>query len=128
MFDSQTLSTASSVTVFGPWIQRGGDYGAHTLDVTALSGTSAELVVRVFHKNLDEAGDGGDVDTSTKITINSGTSQRITVTWPVQTVTGSLLGYKQLVRYKYTFTSSGAGSVSFRMLDTIWFDNAKGYA
>ena len=69
MIDAQTLVTTapsggSSVTMFSPWFQRGGDVATFTAEVAAIAGTStgATLTVRAFHKNADETGDGTDVD------------------------------------------------------------------
>ncbi|MBK8097557.1 MAG: hypothetical protein IPK26_10635 [Planctomycetes bacterium] len=54
MIDAQTLVTtgagASSVILFSPWFQRGGDYATFTAEAVALAGTGAKLTVRAFHK------------------------------------------------------------------------------
>lgn len=131
MIDAQTLvttagaSTPSSVTLFSPWFQRGGDFATFTAEVVAIAGTTAALTVRAFHKNADEAGDGEDVDTSTKIELTTAT--RLGATWPVQS-SSTKKGFKQLVRYQFSLSATGGTAyATFRMLSPIWFDNVKAW-
>ena len=132
MIDAQTLVTTapsggSSVTMFSPWFQRGGDFATFTAEVAAIAGTStgATLTVRAFHKNADETGDGTDVDTSTKIELTTAT--RLAATWPVQS-SSTVKGFKQLVRYQFSLSATGGTAyATFRMLSPIWFDNVKAW-
>ncbi|MBK8101708.1 MAG: hypothetical protein IPK26_31890 [Planctomycetes bacterium] len=129
MIDAQTLVTtgagASSVILFSPWFQRGGDYATFTAEAVALAGTGAKLTVRAFHKNAEDTGDGVDVNSATTIELTTAT--RTPATWPVQD-TSTVKGFKQLVRYQFKLeATSGTAYATFRMLSPIWFDNVKAW-
>jgi len=110
MFEAQYL--LEGATVYGPWVARGGDNLLFTADLVSLS--DGKLEVRVYHKALEDEGDGVSVG-PTLVATAVGQSARITK------------GLKDLVRYQYKSVST-AGSptdidrVLFRMLTPVWFD------
>ncbi len=121
MFDSQLLITksdGSAVSVFSPWVSRGGDYVLATLDLvqTNMGSLLGALDVRVFHKNSQDSGDGSQVGSTP---ISRDTPGRTTTEFgPV----------KELVRYKFTISAIGmeaTGWALFRILSPVWFDAVK---
>ena len=116
-FEAQLLEGAST-TVFSPWMPREGDYMIGTAELIALE-ASAQLEVRLFTKDLDDPGDGAQVDSSIKITI-SVAGRRDSAEWGFD---GTTSGLKELVRYRFeSRAATAAGSVLFRMLSPVWFD------
>lgn len=133
MFDAQTLTvrgvstTTVTTTVFSPWFPRGGDYGLFTLEVIKFSDGSASssLKVEMTHKNSSDPGNGDDIGSSAN-TIN-GDATTLRVTKNMDTNVSLFTGFKELVRYKFTFTrTSSTTDVSywamFRMLPPVWYD------
>ena len=122
MFDAQILQTksdGSSVSVFSPWLRRGGDRALMTLDVIAATLTAflAELNVQLFHKNSEDTGPGTQVGSTTITATGSGRT------------TAEFGTVKELVRYKFTITAGGSNDLRwalFRMLGVVWFDAVKG--
>ncbi len=108
MFQAQYLFSGASV--FSPWMPRQGD----DLRVTAelVDKATANLEVRVFHKNREDTTNGTDADASTTITLSS--VGRADAEWT---------GLEELVRYKFTSTGTTASHyVLFRILSPVWFD------
>lgn len=110
MFQAQLLirPSASDLSVFSPWFDRGGDHLRATVDVVALQG--ATLTVKVFTKNREDTGDGVEVE---GVSIVSTTVGRSAAEWD---------GLEELVRYEFTVGTASANWVLFRMLDPVWFD------
>src|SRR5262252_9015983 len=128
MIIGQTIvATPDGVTTvyYGPWFHRNGNLAVMACDVIATSGLGA-FVIDVQTKNTDESD-------KTVVNPNSGASNSITLT--ANTVTNfqvgaaltstALLGFKELVRFKYGITASGAGNgwVHFRILNPAWLTN-----
>ena len=120
MYDAQNLQctdTAATV-VYSPWFPRGGDYGLFTIELIAISGSSANLSLstQLMHKNASETGDGVSVGSAIIRTASAGAgrySSDITA------------GFKELVRYQFTLQlSSGSGTnwAVFRTLAPTWYD------
>jgi hypothetical protein len=101
------------------------DFAAFTLEIISINGSGGTLTMHAFHKDRNETGDGTDVDASTECSLTA--KGRDTETWPVQT-SSTVKGFKELIRFQFTFSaSSGVGTVTFRVLPAIWFDNLKGW-
>jgi len=129
MYDAQmiqlqgTNSANPSTVLFSPWFPRGGDYGIFTLEVVKMSGTTSafKLKVEFVHKNTSDPGDGGSPIASTDITIDGSEG----ATREQKDVTA---GFKELVRYKYTLTTTDSPATTttmwatFRMLAPVWYD------
>ena len=129
MFDAQTIqlqgtgSANPSTVVYSPWFSRGGDYGIFTLEVIKMSGTTSafKLKVEFVHKNTSDTGDGGNPIASTDITIDGSES-------PTREQKDVTAGFKELVRYKYTLTTTDSPATTttmwavFRMLSPVWYD------
>ena len=128
LFSEMTMITGAAGTtgvMFSPWFPRQADFAAFTLEVTAINGTTGTLAMKAFHKDRGDTGDGSDVDVSTECSLTA--KGRDTETWPVQT-SSTIKGFKELVRFQFTLSASaGIGSVTFRVLDPIWFDNLKAW-
>jgi hypothetical protein len=125
MFDGQTLVVNNStVYLFSPWFPRGGDFATFAAEVTVIGGTAAKLTISAYHKNADDQGDGTDVDAASNIQFTA--TGRLSTTWPVQT-SSTAKGFKQLVRYRYKFESTGVAYITYRMMPPVWFDNVASY-
>ena len=115
-FEAQLLEGASTA-VYSPWMPRGGDYIIATAELIALE-ASAQLDVKLFTKDLDDPGEGAQVNSAIKISI-SVAGRRDSEEWGFDGTTG----LKELVRYRYECrAATAAGSVLFRMLSPVWFD------
>ena len=123
MFEAQYFFTIDETgeSIFGPWFPRGGDAVRTTLDVVQIS-TNASLRVELFTKNSEETTDGADADTGHTTNITATTAVRTTEEWSRTEDTD--IGLKELIRYKFTLTSTDGGlaRVLFRMLPPVWFD------
>jgi hypothetical protein len=125
MFDSQTIQMQglTSTVLFSPWFPRGGDYGAFTLEVSAVSG-GATLAVALISKNTSEPGDGGVPVTI--LTFQRNVVGRTTVDFANGSGTGPVFGgFKELVRYRFTLSGGAVATTSwatFRMLSPVWYD------
>lgn len=112
MFEAQYLYKGSSVSVYSPWMRRGGDSLIATVDVIAITSTTT-LTVTVFTKENEAEGSGTVVTGSTAATA-AGRSD------------GAFNGtLKDLVRYKFSATEEEESDdpALFRMLDPVWFDD-----
>ncbi len=129
MFDAQTLqlqgtgSAGPSTVLYSPWFSRGGDYGIFTLEVIKMSDSSSAFTLKVelVHKNSSDTGDGGSPISGSDFSIAGNAS-----TWRVsKDVTA---GFKELVRYKFTLSTTGSPAstttlwATFRMLAAVWYD------
>ena len=118
MFDAQMLinPSASGLTIYGPWMPRGGDNATLGIDLVAESMTAGGFRIRVATKASEDAGDGVAISTEKTIAHGDGADQ---YTWEVS---GQM---KDLVRYEFAFVNSAnAGAwVLFRMLPISWFDS-----
>lgn len=118
MFDAQLIltdATGSAVSVYSPWMPRGGDRMIATLDIVAtnMSSMLAEFEVAVFHKDGETPGDGVSAP-GTPITRDS--AGRTSAEF------GPL---DELVRFKFTISAPSSESAfwaQFRMLSVVWFD------
>jgi hypothetical protein len=120
MYDAQNLqcTDTTGTTVYSPWFPRGGDYGLFTVELVAISGTSANLKLstQLIHKNASQPGEGDPVGAAIERTASTGAGR--------QTAEISA-GFKELVRYKFTLAlSSGTGTnwAVFRVLPPAWYD------
>ncbi|MBK9386021.1 MAG: hypothetical protein IPN34_14515 [Planctomycetes bacterium] len=112
MFEAQLLLGSPGFTgitvVFGPWLSRKADNMLATLDVAALS-DGADLVIKLWHKNRDDVGNGS---------VHSAFSPRTST----GRISKEFLGLKELVRYEFQVGTGPSEWVLFRMLDIVWFD------
>ena len=83
---------------FSPWFPRQGDNVLCTL----IPITGGKLVVQLFTKNTQDAGDGTDADSSSKIDTN--TIGQTIVPWK----SGASRGLLQLCRYKFSWDGGSA--------------------
>ena len=114
MFDAQLLIEGS--VVYSPWFARGGDNAIFTLDVVQyMLGTNNSLTVEVLTKSSEDTGDG---DAISNVVITATAAGRSSVECD-STVSN---GINELVRYKFTVSGDSTGSVLFRMLTPVWFD------
>lgn len=135
MFDAQTVtiqgtgSANPSTVVYSPWFPRGGDYGLFTVEAIKFSNTSDDhlkLKVDMVHKNSSDPGNGTDISNSTFSVAGNAATMRVTM--DMSTAVSGFTGFKELVRYKFTVTTtdSPATTVSlwatFRMLAPVWYD------
>jgi len=130
VFDAQyLLSDSDPVSVYSPWLGRGGDNLLATLDI--IESTSNGLIkVEVYSKNSETAGDGVDAskDATTAINISpsAGATGPQSKTWNSEAILADngTVGLLELVRYRITVTSNDGNlaRVLFRMLDPVWFD------
>ncbi len=125
MFEAQLLNSpgGSLVEVYSPWFPREGDLGRFTLEVVDIDNNhvnaTMQLTVAAFTKNREDTGNGSNAIGATSIVRT--TAGRSTSEW----VSTSSTGFKELVRYKFTFQNAGeegGGWVLFRMLPPAWFD------
>ncbi len=114
-FDAVALPAGK--TVLSQWTERRGDCLRATLDL--LKTTAGSLTVALFTKASSQAGDGGEVDVTTRIVRS--TTGRTTVEWGPRT--GS--GLKDLVRYQFQVATGTFGITVFRMLPPVWFDTVR---
>ena len=115
MFDAQLLiRPAEDLAIFSPWFPRGGDTGAFTLEVVAISG--ATITVSVFTKSSETVGDGSNANAGVSLSLTA--VNRDTDVW-----TGTL---NELVRYRYVVSGETGDWVLFRMLPPVWSDSVKG--
>jgi hypothetical protein len=112
MFDAQTVLAVNptAIAIFSPWFPRGGDNAYFTLEVVAISSANMTVEVEVFHKTREDTGDGTQLGSAWDRTAVGREAAEFT-------------GLKEMVRFKYTFTSaSGTQWATFRMLQPVWFD------
>lgn len=108
-------------TVYSPWFPRGGDFVVVTAELVAKSGSTPSLKIELYHKDSSDTGDGDNVD-------SAGTPKNITLTTVGRTSTdwaasGTISGFKELVRYKFTMSGSGGNDWSlYRLLPPQWYD------
>ena len=100
-------------SVFTEWFSRGADNAYFFCEV--VTNTDADVDVDVYHKNVEDSGDGGTAKESfttlTGVTIGEKES----------------LGLKELVRFKVTVTNNNPGGGNLararvRFLSPIWFN------
>ncbi len=113
MFEAQRIF--SSEKLFSPWMSRGGDNVIFTADVIYQSDNKPDLSVQLYEKNTEDPGDGTAITGS----ISGDATGRFFK---------ELKGVKELVRYRFTLTSTTAevDHVLFRMLSPVWFDDVEG--
>ena len=108
-----------NTTVFSPWFPRQADMLRVTAECVVRNG--ATLTIRLYTKNVEETGNGADVDEGTSIVLSS--VGRSTAEW--KTVTAQE-GVQQLLRFRYEVTGSAASDWTlFRLLPAVWFDAVK---
>ncbi len=118
MFDASLLFGGASV--YSPWFPRAGDLLRVVAECVAVSGGT--LTIRVFGKNSDDTGDGTDINSGTTIVLSSvGFSPATEWASPSPPTTG----VKQLLRFQFTVSGSGANWVLYRLLPAVWFDAVK---
>ena len=113
MFQAQYLFYSDTVSLFSPWMVRRGDNIQIVAEALAFIGSSPELSVELYTKNSEDPGDGDPLGTALTITSVGPASKEFS-------------GCDELVRYKYTYSSSSANSYDyalFRMLSPVWFDD-----
>lgn len=118
MFDAQTItlqgtgSANPSTVLYSPWFPRGGDYGIFTLEVAKMSDTSStfSLKVEFFHKNTSDTGDGSVIPSNDITIAGNASSFRAS-----KDVTA---GFKELVRYKFTLTTTTSPAATTSMWAT----------
>jgi hypothetical protein len=113
MFDAQFLiaDVSSSLAVYGPWMSRNGDYAVFAVELIAKSANATNIQFQVYHKNVEDAGDG--------VSIGSVQSISSLIVQPAER--GPLM---ELVRFKLIINVGGAGGMGwalFRMLTPHWF-------
>jgi hypothetical protein len=117
VFEAQYILTSSEdpgITIYSPWFPRRGDRIIYTIDIVDAIG--AQITVKLFTKNSEDAGDGTDTTNAIGPTNTIGRSD--------SEFTSGLL---ELVRYQFVVTADSAGTlgwVAFRMLPPVWFDAA----
>lgn len=105
------------------WSPRQGDnviVFAEEIDISVANNTIS-LTIQLYHKNLDEVGDG--VGVGSPITLDGGVSKfKYT----------QVQGLKELVRFRLTAIGNSGGDegyvfgwVHFRILDPTWYDSAR---
>lgn len=111
MFDAQYIFEGESL--LSPWLSRRADNLTIYLQVLKLSSSSTSLIVEVLEKDTADTGSGTPVPGSQEIdTTESGV------------FSSSMVGVKQLVRYKMSLgSSSGSNYALFRVLPSVWFDS-----
>lgn len=103
--------------VLSPWFARGGDFATVTAEAVRISGT-AYVEIKLFHKNRGEAGSGANADSARLITLSS--VGRTTLDWAKS---GTMLGFKQLVRYQFKAAGGASDAVRFRVYSPVWYDD-----
>jgi hypothetical protein len=115
VFEAQYIITKSKqpgITIYSPWFPRRGDRIRYTIDIVDAIG--AQITVKLFHKDTEDAGDGTDTTSAIGPTSTIGRSG-------VEFTRGLL----ELVRYQFVVTSDETnvpGYICFRMLPPVWFD------
>lgn len=115
MFPGQWIHTSSGkVTLWSPWFPRTADDAIFTYEEMVNDGGS--LVVKVFGKDSEEAGDGVEVTGGAFAQLGATNFYKTSV----------VAGLPELVRFRYELTreESAQASVLFRMLSPTWFDQA----
>lgn len=106
-------------TVFSSWFPRGADYAVFRAQLIDRLDTDSDLTIEIFHKNTEDAGNGGQVG-SFSLLWNAGEANGTVKSVDVTD------GMKELVRFKYQCTSSSStGWFRFQMLQPTWYDAAK---
>jgi hypothetical protein len=103
----QTLNAGD--TVYSPWFPQQAENCVFRADLIDTTG-SPTLTISIFHKNVEDTGDGSSNSSFAAMSSAGVASKQAT-------------GLKQLVRFKYAAT--GTGTVLFRMLTPVWYDNAR---
>ncbi len=114
-FQAQLLygKEETAVRVYSPWLPRAADSVRFSLDY--VWGSTAKLEIEVYHKNVEDMGDGFLKDGL----ISRTAPGRSTQEWS---------GLEELVRFRFTLTTTLGTSVPrvlFRMLSPCWFDTVK---
>jgi hypothetical protein len=135
MFDAQTInlqgtgSANPSTVVYSPWFSRGGDYGLFTVEGLKFSNTADDhlkLKVDMVHKPVSEPGNGDDIANSTFSVAGNAATTRVTM--DMSTAVSGFTGFKELVRYKFTLTTTDSPATTvglwaiFRMFAPVWYD------
>lgn len=121
MIPTQVLycSDSNPTSVFGPWFTRGADYARFVIEVPAMSSSSDQLKlgIQMYHKNLEETGDGAAVGSLVVIDGSMLASDQRFIFEVTE-------GFKELVRYALTLINiggSGAAWARFRALAPVWY-------
>ncbi|MEE9394026.1 MAG: hypothetical protein V3W41_16115 [Planctomycetota bacterium] len=114
MFEAQLLNYNSKV--FSPWMARGGDNLVFSAEVIDKNLTSA-FTIQLFEKNTETTGSGDPVAGGPTLDFTTAVSKTSS---PAE-------GLKELVRYEFSFTATGASGdwVLFRMLAPVWYNAVK---
>lgn len=129
MFNAQTIHLQGtalanpSTVLLSPWFPRGGDYGIFTVEVEKMSDTTAgfSLKVELLHKNVVDTGNG-------VLVANSAITVPGNVVSPSRSFKDIVAGFKELVRYQFTLTTTASPPATtslwatFRMLSPVWYD------
>jgi hypothetical protein len=100
----ETKADGTAVSLYGPWMPRGGDRALVTLEVVegTLASMLADLTLVVFLENSEDTGDGTQAG-STFITLSAAGRDAEEF--------GPL---KELVRYKVTIAAAGSNDLRWR--------------
>ena len=109
-------TNGGTTTLFGPWFPREADNAIFSYERIKLEGTNAQFDVSVYHKNVDEIGDGADTGASFSLRSNN-----------VYT-SAAVTGLKELVRLQYKLHQgiSELNVAIYRMLGTTWYNTETG--
>lgn len=119
MFDAQTIlaTSAGANYILGPWFEREADAFICIAEVLSIAGGATQLKIEVWHKNREDIGDGVVLAPPGGSTITMTSVGRWSpVTWS---------GLYELVRFKFTLTTSDIGWAMLRVLPVSWFDTVK---
>lgn len=104
--------------IYSSWFSRQADYAvfrAQLIDYEA-SGADVAIDITFLHKNIEDDGDGEELDPLTyKLTIGDADANGDVKSLDVTE------GFKELVRLKFACTN---GWVRFRMLQPSWYNTA----
>ncbi len=110
------VEEGGQIVVFSPWFLKGADNAIFTYEEIQMIG-SPTFLVEVFHRKQEETGNGSAAtgEGSGWLTAGSFMHRRYN-------------NLKELVRFRFTLTSSNSGeafeSMLYRMLQATWFDKA----
>lgn len=110
------LAPTGGATYFSPWFPRQGNACTVVIEVMLASGALTTFTCQVETKNNEDA-DSGLSNVGSAFAISTSTSTG-------STTTAARSGFKELVRYKFTATGSGATRwIHFRSNAPIWQPN-----
>jgi len=108
----QTLFVGAEI--YSAWMPREADYCVFWGELIDKSG-SPTLTVTIYHKNIEDDGDGDAIGTPNNFTL-SGTDTIKSL--------DATAGLKEMVRFKFAVTGTSGDWIHYRMLTPVWYDAA----